>query len=80
MFKRIVLAAVVFAFVAAESNSAGPFDFFRSSKSKAAPAKISRLRGILNSPKRMTELYGPSVLIRVTSDKPKQSKFVNQPD
>ncbi len=80
MFKRIVLAAALAAVVAAESSAGGPFDFFRSSRRKAVPAQISRLRGILNSPKRLTELYGPSILVRVNSDKPKQSKFVTQPD
>lgn len=80
MSKRIVFAAVMAAFIAANLNASGPFDWFSNNR-KGSSAKLSKLRRILNSPEKMTELYGPSILVRVAKiDQPKQSKFVTQPD
>ena len=80
MSKRIVFAAVMAAFIAANLNASGPFGL-RPFKRRATHTKLSMLRHIQMSPEKLTELYGPSILIRKSrADELKKSKFVTQPD
>lgn len=82
MGKRVLMAVVVTVF-SVSSDAAGPL-LRRGRAAASRPGRASTpsitpysYRNLLDSPQKMTELFGPSILVRTQSTKP--SKFVTQP-
>ncbi|MCP4889682.1 hypothetical protein N9D23_13745 [Rubripirellula sp.] len=75
----------VFVFIlltASQLYAAGPFGRRRMPRSYAAPVRpaFSVPLSVLQSPKKMTELFGPSILVREQpAENPKDPRFVQQP-
>lgn len=82
MSKRILVVVAVTALVVTESSASGPFDWLRPTRRTVPSSRTVKplLPNILRSPEKLTELYGPSILIREPVAKTKKSKFVTQPD
>jgi hypothetical protein len=79
MSKRVILLIALVTLVAGQSVAINPLDRFRIKKpmvrrGNPIPAHI------LRSPEKMTQCYGPSVLIRQPAATTHKSKFVTQPD
>ena len=94
MSKRILSIVALTAFIASQCTAAGLFNLRRKTKRSPSPNKIPL--SVLRSPEKMTERFGPSVLVRepgeateviefteatdATKESRKSREFVTQPD
>lgn len=81
MSMRIVLAAVMAAVFTVNLNASGRFGW-RVNKRTVTPSKQSQLYQLPTSPEKLTELYGPSILIRTpkaTNRIGTKARIVTQP-
>ena len=79
MSMRLIVSITLVVCLFAPLGAAGPFGFRRPKRSVSPnQAGQSSYRRLLNSPERMTAMFGPSILIRDSKAKPK-SRFVTQP-
>jgi hypothetical protein len=79
---RFTAVIVSILLTASQLCAAGPFGRRRMPRSYAAPARpaFSLVLGVLQSPEKITELFGPSILVREQpAEKPKDARFVQQP-
>lgn len=81
MHQRILLFTACAAVIAAQTNAAGLFDARRVNGRSVPTAAASRgiRAAALQSPEKMTELFGPSILVRDPPKPGKPSRFVTQP-
>ena len=75
---RFTAVIVFILLTASQLCAAGPYDRRRMPRFYAAPARptFSVPLTILQSPQKMTELFGHSILVR---EQPKDTRFVQQP-
>lgn len=79
MSKRVVLLFTLVASVAPQSDAGNPLDLLRG-KRRAVRRSNPIPAHVLRSDEKMTEMFGPSVLIREPEATTETSKFVTQPD
>jgi len=79
---RFIAIVVVVLVTASQLSAAGPFGRRRSSRPAQPPSRpaFSLPLSVLQSPEKMTELFGPSILVREEPEAAKKkSKYVAQP-
>ncbi|MGB0598000.1 MAG: hypothetical protein ACPGLY_15040 [Rubripirellula sp.] len=79
---RFTAVIIFILLTASQLCAAGPFGRRRMPRFYAAPARPTFLvpLSVLQSPEKMTELFGPSILVREQpTEKPKDARFVQQP-
>jgi hypothetical protein len=82
MSKRVIIFIGLVALIVSQSDAGNPFDLLLGNKRMATQARRAKPipAHILRSAEKMTEWFGPSVLIREPAAKTKNSKFVTQPE
>lgn len=95
MSRRLVLLASMVAVMALEVQAAGPLLRRRAIQRRSVPSKRMIPLEVLRSPEKMTQMFGPSILVReqpqaartqaartqaARTNPKKTGRFVSQPD